>query len=150
MNKSRMLLVAMHTEDVREFRAERAADMLRKRVEDLLPAYVRSTQVNDDADETRQQPASWKTRRARPLVTDGGDYEQLRRRLSRAQYCQEQMGQRSGPRCVHHTATELLNAQEAHILRLEVTEDVLRRWQLCGEMYDKYLEEDDEDLSNRE
>eukprot|EP00796_Vickermania_ingenoplastis_P002181 gene2181-1349_t len=193
MNKSRMLLVAMHTEDVREFRAEvvrvienakRAADMLRKRVEDLLPRVRQDlTQVNDDADETRQQLRQLEDeeREAMEDMARGmKTFEQKeldlwsqmaeimnqlqKTAVEKAQYCQEQMGQREQRSKVYTTATELLNAQEAHILRLEVTEDVLRRWQLCGEMYDKYvgafepkllkrlaqLEEDDEDLSNRE
>lgn len=193
MNKSRMLLVDMHAEDVREYRAEvarviesakRAADMLRKRVEDLLPRVQDDlVQVHDDADETREniKQLDEEERQAMEDLARGmKSFEQKELDLwsqmleimnqlqqtaaDKNRYCQEQMSAREKRSKIYMTATELLNAQEGHILRLEVTEDVLRRWKLCSEMYEKYvgafepklltrvakLEEEDEDLNNRE
>lgn len=193
MNKSRMLLVSMHSDDVREFReevvrvienAKRAADMLRRRVEDLLPRVVADLeQVQDDANESRQNIAElekaevearedmlrgMKTLEATELDLWNQMMEVMNKlretRAEKSKYCQEQMAARERRQKVYLAATELLAAQELHEQRLEKTETILKRWETCSNMYQKYveafepkllkrmsqLEEEDEDLNNRE
>lgn len=168
MNKSRMLLVEMHSADVREYKhevakvidlARCATEMLRARVADLLPRVQKDmTQVQKDSNETREHILALEEeeRIAMEDMTRGmktfeskeldlwSQMVQLMRQLQevsveKMKFCSQQMSLREKRGKAHATACELLRAQEDHLETLEVTEQTLHRWASCGQMYDEYV-----------
>lgn len=168
MNKSRMLLVSMHEEDVREYRQEVArvidnarvaTEMLRARVADLLPRVQNDMdQVQKDANETREKILALE-QDERMATEDMGrglrtfeskelnlwnQMVQLMKELQglsaeKAKFCSQQMSLREKRGKEHAATCELLQAQEEHLQTLETTEDTLHRWAMCGQMYDEYV-----------
>lgn len=168
MNKSRMLLVSMHQEDVREYRAEVikviesarcATELLRARVADLLPRVQNDLGVvQKAADDSRERILELEKEEqlaqedmARGLrtyeVKELDLWSQMLQLMHSLQelsaekrtFCAREMSAREKRGKVWSEACELLRAQETHADALEVTEATLHRWASCGEMYDKYV-----------
>jgi len=193
MNKARMALVALHSEDVRAMRAtvvrviedaKRAADMIRARVEELLPKLAQDIhRMQDEVKVSREHIGELEKKEveANQAMRDGmrkiDDTEkdlwaQMQAIMSqlmesaekKTKFAQRHMSMREARSKEYTAAQELLKAQEGHLEHLNGCEDLVNRWEQGREVYQRYvdafipkllkrmnqLEEEDEDLNNRE
>lgn len=193
MNKARMALVALHAEDVRDMRASvvrvvedanRAADMIRARVEELLPKIVSDmSRLREEIESTHnvlttleeKEAVAGKAMRDDMRAIDDKEkdlWSQMQRLMSqllesaehKTKLARRHMSLRETRSKEYCAVQQLLKAQEGHLEHLSECEDLVNRWQQGGDVYQRYvdafipkllkrmnqIEEEDEDLSNRE